>query len=265
MKVGFIGTGNMGGALAKAAAKSCLSPQIYLADFNAEKAAALAKEIGGKHENNETLCRECDVVFLGVKPQVLPQLLAEIAPWVKERGTDLTLVSMAAGVSTESILGVLGTGACLIRIMPNTPVSVGEGVIVYTCKNVSAEQEKAFLILMEQSGLVEKIEEAKIDAASALHGCGPAFVYLFIDALADGAVSCGLSRDAALRFAAATASGAAKMVLKTGQHPGELKDAVCSPGGSTIQGVRVLEEKGLRAAAMDAVAASYQRTLELGK
>jgi pyrroline-5-carboxylate reductase len=112
---------------------------------------------------------------------------------------------------------------------------------------------------------VEKIDEGKIDAASALHGCGPAFVYLFVEALADGAVACGLTRDAALRFASQTVKGAAEMVLETGKHPGALKDAVTSPGGTTIEGVRVLEEQGFRGAAMDAVIAAYEKTVALGK
>lgn len=264
MKIGFIGTGNMGSALAAAASKSTLSPEIYLADFDVAKAKDLAVKLGGKVGDNVTLVRECDFVFLGVKPQVLPDLLKEIAPAVGER-KDLTLISMAAGVSVEKIQKGLGENVSLIRIMPNTPVLVEKGVIVYCTKNVDQAKEKAFVTVLERAGLVQKIDEGKIDAASALHGCGPAFVYLFIEALADGAVSCGLPRESALRFAAATVSGAAEMVLQTGKHPGELKDAVCSPGGTTIEGVRTLEEKGFRAAAMDAVVAAYERTLELGK
>ncbi|MBR7165811.1 MAG: pyrroline-5-carboxylate reductase [Clostridia bacterium] len=265
MKIGFIGTGNMGGALAAAVAKSDGKPTLLLADFDAKKATALADALGATVADNLTLCKECDMVFLGVKPQVLGNLLKEIAPVVSERGNELTLVSMAAGISLEKIGGMLGCEASLIRIMPNTPVSVGKGVIVYDTFSVSAEKEAAFCRALTFAGLVEKLDESKIDAASALHGCGPAFVYLFLEALADGGVACGLPRDAALRFAAATAAGASEMVLKTGKHPGELKDAVCSPGGTTIQGVRTLEEMGFRGAAMDAVIAAFDKTLELGK
>jgi pyrroline-5-carboxylate reductase len=132
-------------------------------------------------------------------------------------------------------------------------------------ENVSEETEAAFVKSLSKGGLVQKIDEGKIDAASALHGCGPAFVYLFIEALADGAVACGLPRDTALSFAAKTVKGAAEMVLETGKHPGALKDAVTSPGGTTIEGVRVLEEQGFRGAAMDAVIAAYEKTLALGK
>lgn len=265
MKIGFIGTGNMGSALASAVAKSPENTEILLADFIPEKAEELAKKVSGKAADNLTLIRECDFVFLGVKPQVLPALLNEIRDEVQKRKEKITLISMAAGIPISSIVKGLGEGVSIIRIMPNTPVSVGEGVIAFCGKNVSAEKEAAFCAILAEAGLVQKIDEAKIDAASALHGCGPAFAYLFIEALADGAVSCGLPRDTALTFAAKTVKGAAEMVLKTGLHPGTLKDAVTSPGGTTIEGIRALEEAGFRGAAMDAVIAAYERTLELGK
>lgn len=265
MKIGFIGTGNMGTALATAVAKSDLETELYFADFFPEKAKALAETLGGISTDNLTLAETCDMVFLGVKPQVLPDLLAEISPVVKKRAEALTLVTMAAGVSIATVAKGIGEKTPVIRMMPNTPVAVGEGVIVYCTEAVSAEKETAFVKALSEAGLVEKIDESKIDAASALHGCGPAFVYLFIEALSDGAVACGLSRDAALRFAAKTVKGASEMVLETGTHPGALKDAVTSPGGTTIEGVRVLEEQGFRGAAMDAVIAAYEKTLALGK
>lgn len=265
MKVGFIGTGNMGSALAKAVRRASGDIEIYLADFFCEKRDALAKEISAQVGNNLDLVRECDFVFLGVKPQVLPEVLKEIAPAVRDRGNALTLISMAAGVKIAAILEGLSAPCSVIRIMPNTPVAVEKGVVVYCSENTSDEREAAFKAILSRAGVVEKIPEDKIDAASALHGCGPAFVYLFIEALADGAVLCGLSRDQALRFAAATVAGAGQMVLESGEHPGKLKDAVCSPGGTTIVGVHALEEAGFRGAAMDAVAAAYERTVELGK
>jgi len=265
MKVGFIGAGNMGGALAKAVRKSVPDAAIYLSDFDTEKRNALAKELNAETGDNDLLCRECDFVFLGVKPQVLSKVLEGISATVKARGEELVLISMAAGISLSTVSEGVGTGAKLIRIMPNTPVSAGLGVIVYCTENVEAQREAEFLSLLRCAGLVEKIAEDKIDAASALHGCGPAFVYLYIEALADGAVACGLSRDQAIRFAAATVQGAAKMVLESGKHPGELKDAVCSPGGTTIQGVRALEQAGLRSAGMEAVIAAYEKTVQLGK
>ena len=265
MKIGFIGTGNMGTALATAVAKSGMDAKLYFADFFAQKAQALAETLGGVCGDNLTLVKECDMVFLGVKPQVLPALLEEISSAVKERKGSLTLVTMAAGIPISTIEKGIGEKSPVIRIMPNTPVMVGEGVIVYCTENVASETEQLFVHALAKGGLVEKIDEGKIDAASALHGCGPAFAYLFVEALADGAVACGLPRDAALRFAAKTVKGAAEMVLETGKHPGALKDAVTSPGGTTIEGVRVLEEQGFRGAAMDAVIAAYEKTLSLGK
>ncbi len=265
MKVGFIGTGNMGSALAKAVRHASKETEIYLADFFQEKRDALAEELSARVGTNLDLIGECDFVFLGVKPQVLPEVLKEIAPVVKERQDALTLISMAAGVKIESILGYLSCAASVIRIMPNTPVSVGEGVVVYCSVNTLPEKEERFEAMLSLAGTVENISEDKIDAASALHGCGPAFVYLFIEALADGAVHCGLTRDQALRFACATVAGAGKMALLSGEHPEKLKDAVCSPGGTTIVGVRALEEAGFRSAAMNAVIKAYEKTVELGK
>ncbi len=265
MKIGFIGTGNMGTALATAVAKSGLEAELFFADFFAEKAKEVAESLKGTAADNLTLVNSCDLVFLGVKPQVLPELLAEISSAVKARKGALTLVTMAAGIPVSTIKKGIGEEVPVIRIMPNTPVMVGEGVIVYCTENVPAAVEETFVKALSMGGLVEKIDESKIDAASALHGCGPAFAYLFIEALADGAVACGLPRDAALRFAAKTVKGAAEMVLETGKHPGALKDAVTSPGGTTIEGVRVLEEQGFRGAAMDAVIAAYEKTLALGK
>ena len=148
--------------------------------------------------------------------------------------------------------------------MPNTPASIGEGVILY-CNNekVSEEQVSFFVNAMKGAGLLDRIDENKIDAASAVSGCGPAFAYMFIEALADGAVECGIPRDKAMMYAAKMLSGSADMVLQSGKHPGALKDAVCSPGGTTIAGVHALEDGAFRSAVMNAVTSAYKRTLEL--
>ncbi len=264
MKIGFIGAGNMGGALATAVAKAVGGEYVYLADPCADKVAALAEEIGANVCDNATLTGECDVIFLGVKPQVMADVLATLP--LGERNEKPLLVSMAAGLSTTAIREMAGVDAPIIRIMPNTPVAVGQGMILYTATaDVTAEQTAAFLEMLREAGRLCAIDEARIDAASAVSGCGPAFVYLFIEALADGGVECGLPRAQALELAAQTALGAAEMVLKTGRHPGDLKDAVCSPGGTTIAGVHALEDGAFRATAMGAVSAAYQRTLELKK
>ena len=262
MKIGFIGAGNMGGALATAVAKAVGGAQVYLADPCADKVTALAAEIGANVSDNDTVASTCDYIFLGVKPQMME---CEVSSLCFGENTPL-LVSMAAGLTTTAIRKMAGADAPVIRIMPNTPVAVGQGMILYTAtQNVTAEQIAAFTAMLSQAGRLCAIDEARIDAASAVSGCGPPFEYLFIEALADGGVECGLPRAQALELAAQTALGAAEMVLKTGRHPGDLKDAVCSPGGTTIAGVHALEDCAFRATAMGAVAAAYQRTLELKK
>lgn len=262
MKIGFIGTGNMGGALASAVSKSCNS--VYLYDKNTDKATELAERISAVSVRASTLILESDYIFLGVKPQFLGSLAEEIKPILDAKSGDFTLVSMAAGVSLKSLKELFGDRA-IIRIMPNTPASVGKGVILYCTENVSEKAENDFVGFMKACGTVDKIEERLIDAASAVSGCGPAFAYMFIDALADGAVECGLPRDKALDYAVSTLEGAAALLKASGKHPAELKDAVCSPAGSTIEGVKALEEGSFRASCINAVKASFERTKELGQ
>ena len=263
---GFIGTGNMGSALVRAAAKALQPTEIILADQCAAKAAALAEEIGCATTDTEALAKESKFIFLGVKPQVMAAMLSDIAPALKARKEGFVLVSMAAGLSIADIRRMAGGDYPVIRIMPNIPASVGDGVILYDCtENVPTEDAEFFRKNMRFAGLIDRLPEKLIDAGSALSGCGPAFVCLFVEALADGAVACGLPRDKALSYAAQTLAGTATMLLQSGMHPGQLKDAVCSPGGTTIAGVKAMEESGFRASAMDGVVAAYKRTLELGK
>lgn len=265
-KAGFIGAGNMGGALAIAACKSGDASRIVLADNNKQKAQALAENCNCVAADNATVAAQSTFIFLGVKPQVLPALLEEIAPILAARTDHFVLVTMAAGISIEAIANGVNGDYPVIRIMPNTPVAIGEGMILYAVNDeVTPEEEQAFLSLMSAAGCFDKLDEKLIDAGSAVSGCGPAFAYLFMEALADGGVECGLPRDKALRYAAQTVLGAAEMVLCTGKHPGELKDAVCSPGGTTIAGVHALEDGAFRSTAMDAVFAAYHRTKELSK
>ena len=262
MKVSFIGTGNMGSALASAAAKK-KDVTVLLYDVDQARAEALAEKLGGSAIGlQDTLA--ADFLFLGVKPQVLPLLAKDLKPLLDAASSRPVLVTMAAGKSIDTVQGLLGKYP-MIRIMPNTPVAVGEGVLLYCTRDLPEGCEEAFVSLMSEAGMVSPLAEEKIDAASALTGCGPAFVYLFLEALADGAVSCGLPRDLATKYAAATLRGAATLALTSGKCPGELKDAVCSPGGTTIEGVRTLEERAFRGTTMDAVTAVYQKTLLLGK
>ena len=262
--LGFIGVGNMGGALARAAAKKASGPSLLLANRSPEKAARLAAELGGQVSDNAAIAAEADFIFLGVKPQMLPGVLEGLAPVLQARQSPFVLVSMAAGTSIEKIRQLAGGDYPVIRIMPNTPVSIGEGMILYArSENVTPEEERLFLQSMAEAGRFSPLEEKLIDAGSAVSGCGPAFVDLFIEALADGGVACGLPRAQALEFAAQMTAGSARLILESGKHPGELKDAVCSPGGTTIQGVRALEEAGFRAGVMDAVIAAYEKNFKL--
>ncbi len=260
MKYGFIGCGNMGGAIAKALARN--TTDILLADHDQNKAEALAKVLGCKVGSNEEAAA-CDRLFLAVKPQMMGAMLEKIQPVLQERRP--LLITMAAGLTMARIEEMAGGNLPVIRIMPNTPVSVGKGMILYSCnKQVTPAMEQSFVSDLSFAGMLDPIEEKLIDAGCSLQGCGPAYMYLFLEALADGAVACGLPRDKALTYAAATMAGAAELALTSGKHPGQLKDEVCSPGGSTIMGVKALEDGGLRAAAIAAVQAAFQKNKELG-
>lgn len=266
MTFGFIGTGNMGGAVAKAVAKAAKKEQILLSNRTPEKAQVLAKELGCEVRDNLFLAQNCDFLFLGVKPQMMGQLLADLAPVLAKREAPAVLVSMAAGLTMKTVQKMAGGNYPVIRIMPNTPVSVGQGVVLYDAtENVSDRMLETFTASMKNAGLVDRLPESLIDAGSAVAGCGPAFAAMFMQALADGGVKCGLPRQKALLYAAQMLQGSAKLLQESGQHPGQMKDAVCSPGGSTIAGVKALEQGAFPGTVMDAVEKAYLRTKELGK
>ena len=252
MKIAFIGTGNMGGALARAASREPEN-RLWLVNRHPEKAERLQKEIGGSVAGTEEAVREAELIFLGVKPIMLPELWEKLRPLLEKKDSPFALVSMVAGVSVGALREMLGSYP-VIRIMPNTPVSVGEGMILYV-SDADGFLE-GFLHAMRYAGKFMPVEERLMDAGMAVSGCGPAYVDLFIEAMADAGVAGGLPRRDALVLAAQTVLGSAKLLLETGKHPGELKDAVCSPGGTTIQGVRKLEEKGFRSAVIEAVLAA---------
>lgn len=271
MNIGFIGTGNMGGALAAAAARAAkgnerLGGKLLLCDSDALKAAALAGRIGGEAVALDKIFADCDVIFFGVKPQGLAALAAEAKAPLASRlcgGSAPLAVTMAAGVSLERFCGLF-PDLPAIRIMPNTPAAVGEGMIFWCAgEDVTAAHRADLTDIMSAAGRLCELPEKLIDAAGALSGCGPAFVYMFIDALADGGVAAGLPRAAAREAAVQTVIGAATLARESGKHPGELKDDVCSPGGTTIEGVRTLEERAFRAAVTDAVVAAYEKTAKL--
>ncbi len=262
-RIGFIGAGNMGGALALAASKTDCA--IFISDHDAAKAAALCQKIGAVQVDNDTVCTECDLIFLGVKPQMLADVAAQLSPALSARTTPYCLVSMAAGVTLER-LGELFPGAAVIRIMPNTPVAVGHGMIQYCYSDrATPAQVGIFLDTMAQAGRLDLLDEALFDAATAVSGCGPAFAYMFADALAKGGTQCGLPEDKAAEYAAQMLLGAARMLQTDPRTPEQLRIAVCSPGGSTIEGVKVLQQNGLDKAVQDAVKASFERNQQLGK
>lgn len=260
MKYGFIGCGNMASAIAKALAGP--TQDILLSDRSG-KGAAIADSLGCRYGTAEQAAN-CDFVFLGVKPQGMAAALQELKPVFQEKKP--VLISMAAGMTVSTIEALAGGNLPVIRIMPNTPVAVGKGVIQY-CHNalVSEDALQVFLQDLSPAGLLDPIDENLMDAATSVSGCGPAFAYLFLDALAQSGEDCGLPREKAIQYAAQTLIGAAEMVKATGLSPRELADKVCSPGGSTIEGVKVLESQGLASTVKDCVSASFRRNRELGK
>ncbi|MBR6040573.1 MAG: pyrroline-5-carboxylate reductase [Clostridia bacterium] len=260
--VGVIGTGAMGSAVARLVADK---KPLYLSNRTPEKVEKLAAELSARVSTNEEIAKDCDLIFLAVKPQMLPEVLSALAPVFASRADRFVLVTMAAGLTCDTIKELSGGAYPVIRMMPNTPITVGAGIITYCGSGAAEEELSAFAALLADAGTLDRIDEHLIDAASALAGCGPAFVDLFLEALSDGAVACGLPRKTALLYAAQTVEGAAKAARLSGEHPGRLKDVVCSPAGSTIQGVRALERGGFRSAAMEAVIAAYERNLELKK
>jgi pyrroline-5-carboxylate reductase len=272
--IACIGSGNMGSALMSGAAKIAGAANIGFTDADKSKAQALAKNLGAAVYNSNTeAAQKSGYIFLAVKPQVLAAVLEEIAPIILERlraGSPPVLVSMAAGWRIAKIQECIAGGdqtalPPVVRIMPNTPALISKGVIAMApSPEVPAEKAVEIEKILGAAGMVDRLEEKYLNAVTGLSGSGPAFVYLFIEALADGGVKAGLPRDKALRYAAGTVFGAAAMVLETGKHPGELKDMVTSPAGTTIAGVAALEKGAFRGAVMEAVEAAWRRSTELG-
>ena len=260
MKYGFIGCGNMGGAIARAL--SCSTKDILITDRSG-KAKMLAEELGITYGTAAEIAANCDRIFLAVKPHMMQGVLLPLQNILAQKKP--LLITMAAGLTMEQICAFAGGDLPVIRIMPNTPTAIGKGVIQYCSRDASPELLVDWLGDMAPCGLLDPLDEGLIDAASAISGSGPAYMYVFLEALADGAVACGIPRSKAYEYAAMTMVGAAEMYLQTKTHPGALKDAVCSPGGSTIAGLRSLEQHAFRAAAMDCVIATCNRNKELGK
>jgi len=270
--IACIGSGNMGSALMKGVARVAGDVAIGFTDVDTGKAKAVASGLGAKvYPSNTEAAENADYVFLAVKPQGLEKVLEEIGPVVLKRltaGNVPILVSMAAGWSIDKIQATIsgGTKVPVVRIMPNTPSLVSKGMIALAASlEVPSEKNAELKAMLDGAGTVDIVAEHYFDAVIGLSGSGPAYVCMFIEALADGGVLAGLPRDKALLYAASTVLGSAAMVLETGKHPGELKDMVCSPGGTTIAAVAALEAGSFRSATIGAVEASWRRSLELSK
>lgn len=265
IKVGFIGCGNMGGALAKAVSKSGVC-EILLADVDIKKAHGLANEVGGSVGTTEQIAKEAKYIFLGVKPQMMSELIDSIKALLKSRNDKFILVTMAAGIKIASFNDMLDAKLPIIRIMPNTPVAVGEGMILYSpCRAITSNDEIEFGNILKFAGRLDKLSEELIDAGCSISGCGPAFVYMFAESMAKVGEELGLSGDKAIEYAAQTLLGAAKLMLTSGKTPETLRIEVCSPKGSTIEGVISLQKSDFDKNVNTALKASYKRTKELGK
>ena len=264
-RFGFIGTGHMGGALARAVAGAIDGERILLSNRTVCRAELLAEELGAVCVSVPECAEKSYYIFLGVKPQMLPELAEQLVPILRARKDRFVLVSMAAGVPVERLHRLFNADWPVVRLNPNTPVAIGRGMGVWCSDGVSEAEEDELFDALTPGGVWDRVPEKLMDVAGTLGGCTPAFTYMFIEALADGAVRCGLPRQKALLYAAGAVEGAAALLRESGEHPGALKDAVCSPKGSTIVGVNVLEEHAFRAAAMDAICASVERTEKMGR
>lgn len=261
MKIGFIGCGNMGQAMVSGMLSSGkVKPEdLVLSDKTLEARVKLKEKYGAYvTESNTEVVMISDVIFLAVKPQFYEEVITEI----KQRVCgDKILVAIAPGKTFAWIEEVLGKTAKIIRAMPNTPALVKEGMMGI-CGNEQVSKDELTMVsnLCASFSKVEVVTEPMLDVVTAVSGSSPAYVFMFIEAMADAAVEGGMPRKQAYTFAAQAVLGSAKMVLETGMHPGELKDMVCSPAGTTIQAVRVLEEKGMRAAVIDAMKACLDKS-----
>ena len=266
MKVGFIGAGRMATALAGGLISSGFTSaeNVCASDTYESAREKFAHETGATTlEANLTVAELSDIVILAVKPQQLPDVLQELKGTITEKQL---LVSIAAGSPLSLFLETLGDSIRVIRVMPNTPCLVKQGASAFARGGKATEADASLVdSLLSTVGIAVEVPESQLDAVTGLSGSGPAYIYQIIEALSDGAVRMGLPRHVATQLAAQTVKGAAEMVLETGEHPGALKDAVTSPGGTTIAGIHALESGGLRSNLMNAVAAATLRSIELGK
>jgi pyrroline-5-carboxylate reductase len=264
MKLGIIGCGKMGTALLRGilARGICAESDVCASDCVTAATAALQEvhpdvTIG----TNEDVAGHSDAMLLCVKPHQIAETLQQVAA----AGGDPLVISIAAGVSLEKMQAAMGPKGRIARVMPNTPALIGKGAAAFSLGSQCTEADgQTVTALLGAVGHVEQVPESLLNAVTGLSGSGPAYVYTIIEALADGGVVMGLSKPQALRLAAQTVAGAAEMVIQTGEHPAQLRDAVTSPGGTTIAALAKLEEKGLRSALIEAVRTAAMRADELG-
>ena len=262
MKISCIGTGAMGGAIMRAVCKKYDVKDIIVTDKNTEMGKAFAAETGATFVETNKEVLDADYIFLAVKPQFLGDVFAEISGNISPKSV---VISMAAGVKIEKLKN-WAPKARFVRMMPNVCAMIGEAMTaVVADSSVTAEEFKTAQEILSAAGKVEVVPEKLMDCVTAVSGSGPAFVFMFIEALADAAVRCGMPRSQAYTYAAQTVYGSAGMVLETGTNPAVLKDMVCSPAGTTIEGVAALEENGFRNAVIKAVTAACDRSIALGK
>jgi pyrroline-5-carboxylate reductase len=265
-KIGFIGCGNMGKAILRWMVASKLVPAENITVYNrsAKSVEAISQEFGSRGANSaDEVAKEADVLIVGVKPNMMANILGEIRDALKPNAI---IVSIAAGVTLETLEFALKDGQKVVRVMPNTPALVNAGMSSITPNKQVSEDESALIVeIFSSFGRAEIVPEYLIHSVVGVSGSAPAYVFMFIEAMADAAVLGGMPRAQAYQFAAQAVMGSAKMVLETGKHPGELKDMVCSPGGTTIEAVKVLEQKGLRAAVMDAMQSCMAKSEEMSR
>ena len=262
--LGFIGCGNMAQAMLKGILSKGLvsSDEVMVSRRSEEALKAIGDELGVQTTtDNKKVAAEADILVLAIKPYQFGQVIPEIAENVKE---DALVISIAAGQSISNIEGLFGKTIKLVRTMPNTPALVLAGATGMCFNaNVTAVEKAVAVQLFESFGVVAQVEESMINTVIGVSGSAPAYIFMVIEAMADAAVADGMPRAQAYQLAAQTVYGSARMVLETGKHPGELKDMVCSPGGTTIEAVRVLEEKGLRSAIIEGQKACVKKAMEL--
>ena len=264
-KVGFLGSGNMGEAIIKGLLQAGLVPAASIAatDARADRLQQMARQYGIRAAaSNREMVDEADVVILAVKPQIMGAVLQEVAGSVSRAKL---LISVAAGVPVSALRAGLGKPARLIRVMPNTPALVLEGVTaIARSEELDAGDLELAQELFAAVGRVVVLDEEALDAVTGLSGSGPAYVAIVIESLADGGVRMGLDRATAMILATQTVLGSARLILETGMHPAQLKDMVSSPGGTTIAGITALEEGGVRRTFISAVERATLRSRELG-